>query len=252
MAGKEIKKYGDRLAPIWSAHFQPRPDRRDDAWKDKALDAGAAHLWPRLEQLLGIEVVSLAAASRDLGRRCVCRYQASRKLDASVDEPVCAPAKFGAGPNLRNIVLHVLGRPTTTVGDKWGNCGKEKPSSPKTISIWPATAWTLSCPPITMKAATLLRISTRSWISDLVLSTAIQPFCHLEVERTGTTPTDGCGDQHNIGPEDQHLIDRVELIGGIHLRDRAGPCASMGALRVVTFASAEAQIVETDQARFDA
>jgi hypothetical protein len=43
--------------------------------------------------------MSLAAASRDLGRRCVCRYQASRKLDASVDEPVCAPAKFGAGPN---------------------------------------------------------------------------------------------------------------------------------------------------------
>jgi hypothetical protein len=42
--------------------------------------------------------VSLAAASRDLGRRCVCRYQASRKLDASVDEPACAPAKFGAGP----------------------------------------------------------------------------------------------------------------------------------------------------------
>ena len=63
--------------------------------------------------------MSLAAASRDLGRRCVCRYQASRKLDASVDEPVCAPAKFGAGPNLRNIVLHVLGRPATTVGDKW-------------------------------------------------------------------------------------------------------------------------------------
>ena len=63
--------------------------------------------------------MSLAAASRDLDRRCVCRYQASRKLDASVDEPVCAPAKFGAGPNLRNIVLHVLGRPATTVGDKW-------------------------------------------------------------------------------------------------------------------------------------
>ena len=63
--------------------------------------------------------MSLAAASRDLGRRCVCRDQASRKFDASVDKPVSALAKFGAGPNLRNIVLHVLGRPATTVSDKW-------------------------------------------------------------------------------------------------------------------------------------
>ena len=39
--------------------------------------------------------MSLAAASRDLGRRCVCRYQASRKLDASNDKPVIAP---GAHP----------------------------------------------------------------------------------------------------------------------------------------------------------
>src|SRR5580704_13919053 len=111
------KKHGDRLAPIWSAHFQPRPDGAT-AWSTGLKTRGGAAL-AKLEQLLRIEVMSLAAASRDLGRRCVCRYQASRKLDASVDEPVCAPAKFGAGPNLRNIVLHVLGRPATTVGDKW-------------------------------------------------------------------------------------------------------------------------------------
>jgi hypothetical protein len=46
--------------------------------------------------------MSLAAASRDLRRRCVYRYQASRKLDASVDEAVSALAELGAGPNLRN------------------------------------------------------------------------------------------------------------------------------------------------------
>ena len=63
--------------------------------------------------------MSLAATSRDLSRRCVCRYQLSRKLDTSVDEPVSALAKFDAGPNLRNIALHVLGRPATTVGNKW-------------------------------------------------------------------------------------------------------------------------------------
>jgi hypothetical protein len=73
----------------------------------------------RSEQLLRIEVMSLAATSRDLSRRGVCRYQPSRKLDASVGEPVSALAKFDAGPNLRKIVLHVLGRPATTVRDKW-------------------------------------------------------------------------------------------------------------------------------------
>jgi len=66
--------------------------------------------------------MSLAAASRDLGRRCVRRYQASRKLDASVDEPVCAPAKFGAGPNLRNIVLCALARRIVLPG---GNPGRQ-------------------------------------------------------------------------------------------------------------------------------
>ena len=57
----------------------------------------------------------------DLGRRAASvATKRPGKLDASVDEPVCdAPAKFDAGPNLRNIVLHVLGRPATTVGDKW-------------------------------------------------------------------------------------------------------------------------------------
>jgi hypothetical protein len=63
--------------------------------------------------------MSLAAASGDLGWRCVYCYQASHKLDASVDKAVSALAKFDAGPNLRNIVLHVLGRPATTVSDKW-------------------------------------------------------------------------------------------------------------------------------------
>jgi hypothetical protein len=63
--------------------------------------------------------MSFAATSRDLSRCCVCRNQLSRKLDASVDEPVSALAKFDAGLNLRNVALHVLGRPATTVGDKW-------------------------------------------------------------------------------------------------------------------------------------
>jgi hypothetical protein len=86
---------------------------------------------------------------------------------------------------------------------------------------------------------------------DLVLN-AIQPLCHLHVEGTGSAPADGRGNQHDVGPEDQRFIDHVELIGRVHLRYRAGPDAGMSALRVVALTSAEAQIVETDQARFDA
>ena len=44
--------------------------------------------------------MSLEAASRDLSRRCVYRYQASRKLDASNDKPVIAP---GAHPTRRSF-----------------------------------------------------------------------------------------------------------------------------------------------------
>ncbi len=43
-----------------------------------------------------------------------------------------------------------------------GNCGKWQPISAKNISMWPATAWMLSCPPVMMNAATLLRSMTRS------------------------------------------------------------------------------------------
>jgi len=42
-----------------------------------------------------------------------------------------------------------------------GCCGNWAPSSAKNVSICPTTPCTLSCPPVTMNAATLLRISTR-------------------------------------------------------------------------------------------
>ena len=39
---------------------------------------------------------------------------------------------------------------------------QQKPISLKNVIIWPATPCTLSCPPVMMNAATLLRISTVS------------------------------------------------------------------------------------------
>ena len=66
----------------------------------KAASARRAYC-PR--QSLGIEVMSLAAASRDLGRRCVYRYQASRKFDASVDKPVIAPGAHASDTPLFSL-----------------------------------------------------------------------------------------------------------------------------------------------------
>ena len=164
--------------------------------------------------------MSLAAASRDPGRRRVYCYQASRKLKASVDKPVSALAKFGASPNLRNIVLHVLGRPATTVSDK-RKLGKGEAKLSKEHQHLADHRLDIVLPAYHDEAGDLVADQHAIMDRDLVLN-AIQPFCHLDVERTRTTPTDGRRDQHDISPEDQRLIDRVELIGGIHLRDRAG------------------------------
>ena len=43
----------------------------------------------------------------------------------------------------------------------YGYCGKTQPTSAKKPSIWPATAWTLSWPPVMMKPVTLFLSSTR-------------------------------------------------------------------------------------------
>ena len=107
--------------------------------------------------------MSLAAASRYLGRRCVCRDQASRKLDASVDKPVSALAKFGAGPNLRNIVLHVLGRPASTMGDKW-KLRKREAELSKEHQHLADHRLDIVLPAYHDKARDLVADQTRSWI----------------------------------------------------------------------------------------
>ena len=107
--------------------------------------------------------MSLAAASGDLGWRCVYCYQASHKLDASVDKAVSALAKFDAGPNLRNIVLHVLGRPATTMGDKW-KLRKGEAKLPKEHQHLTDHRLDIVLPTHHDKGGDFVRISTRSWI----------------------------------------------------------------------------------------
>ena len=128
--------------------------------------------------------MSLAAASRDPGRRCVYRYQTSRKLKASVDKSVSALAKFGASPNLRNIFLHVLGRPATTVSDKW-KLRKGEAKLSKEHQHLADHRLDIVLPAYHDEAGDLVADQHAIMDRDLVLN-AIQPFCHLEVERTGT------------------------------------------------------------------
>ena len=106
----------------------------------------------------------LAAAARDLGSE-LC-LQSPNVPHSSMHRSTSAYAPLRSS-ELSRTSATLFSMSSADQPRLWpmnGNCGKEKPSSPKNIIIWPTTAWTLSCPPITKKAATLFRISTRSWI----------------------------------------------------------------------------------------
>ncbi len=55
-----------------------------------------------------------------------------------------------------------------------------------------------------------------------------------------------------VGPVHERLVDPVELVGGVHLGDRARPGAGVGALRVVALAGAKPQVAQPDEPRLAA
>ena len=86
---------------------------------------------------------------------------------------------------------------------------------------------------------------------DLVLD-AVHALGHAVIQRAGGAPADGRRDEDDVGPVHEGLVDLVELVGRVHLGDRAGPGAGGGGLRVVALAGAEAQLAEADHAAFGA
>src|SRR5215831_18415259 len=85
---------------------------------------------------------------------------------------------------------------------------------------------------------------------DLVLD-AVHPLGHLEIERRRRAPANRRCHDDRVRPVHEGLIDAVELVARIHLRDRAGPGAGLRRLRIVTLAGAELEIVEPDEPRLD-
>ena len=106
----------------------------------------------------------------------------------------------------------------------YGNCGNWQPSSAKNPSICPATACTLSWPPVMMKPATLLLQQVPVGDGLLVLD-AVHALDHLVVEAARAAPADRRGDQDHVGPVHDALVDLVQLVVRVHLRDRARPGA---------------------------
>jgi hypothetical protein len=104
--------------------------------------------------------MSLAAAPDVIAGFQGIAQQRSCHRHGALDQRLGARAEQCTVADLPDIVFHVLGRPPARVGDV-GELRNTQPTSAKKPSIWPATACTLSCPPVMMKAATLLRSNSR-------------------------------------------------------------------------------------------
>jgi hypothetical protein len=59
-------------------------------------------------------------------------------------------------------------------------------------------------------------------------------------------------DQDRVGPVHERLVDSIQLIAGIHLRDRTGPGAGVRALGIKTFAMAKIEFAQANQLGFAA
>ena len=86
----------------------------------------------------------------------------------------------------------------------------------------------------------------------LLVLDAVHALDHLVIQAARCAPADRGGDQQHVGPVHEGFVDAVELVFGIHLRDRARPGAGAGAFRVKTFAGTEAEVIQADQLRLAA
>src|SRR6476620_6600528 len=123
----------------------------------------------------------------------------ARKFNTSVDKCTSTVAQLGTVPNLRNVVLHVLGRPATTMGDEWKLRKGETELSEEHHHLPDDRLDSL--PAYHDEGGDLVADQHPIMDRDLVLN-AIQPLHHLDIERTGSAPADGGRDQHDVGPED--------------------------------------------------
>ncbi len=190
----------------------------------------------------------LAAAVGDALRAGAGDHQRLREGDRSIRELAAPFTKSLAVADRGHVVLHVLGGPPARVGDV-GELREHEPELGEEAEHRSRHRLDVVLAAHDDETRDLVPDEDAVVCRELVLD-AVQALGHSEVQRARRSPADRCRHEDDVRPMDHRLVDRVELVVGIHLRDRTRPRAGAGRLRVEPFATAERELVEADEARF--
>src|SRR5688572_17914993 len=83
----------------------------------------------------------------------------------------------------------------------------------------------------------------------LLVLDAVHALDHLVIKTAGAAPADRRRDDDHVRPVHDALVDAVELVLAVHLRDRAGPGAGARGLRIEPLAVPERQVAQPDDLR---
>src|SRR6266446_3132404 len=194
--------------------------------------------------------MGLAAAAFDRGRRLVLRDQARRQIEQPFREHASALGELLRVSHHRDVVLHVLVRPAARMGDK-RELRKHEAELSEEAQHLAGNHLDIVLTADDDEARNLVTNEDAVRNRDLVLD-AVHSLGHLEIERRCGSPANRRRDDDCIRPMHESVVDAVELILCVHLRDRAGPSAGLRRLRVVTLAGAELEIVEPNEPRLGA
>jgi hypothetical protein len=183
----------------------------------------------------------------DALERMLRHEEARRELRAALDHGLDPRAQLAARPQDGHVLLHVLRRPAPRVGDV-GELGEEEPELGEEAQHLPGHRLHVVLPADHDEARHLVADEDAVPRGDLVLD-AVHALGHAVVERARRAPADGRRHEHDVGPVHEGLVDAIELVARVHLRDRAGPGAGPRALRVVALAGPERELVEAEEAR---
>src|SRR5260370_15846083 len=194
--------------------------------------------------------MGLAAAAFDRGRRLVLRDQARRQIEQPFREHASALGELLRVSHHRDVVLHALVRPAARRGDK-RELRKHEAELSEEAQHLAGNHLDIVLTADDDEARNLVTNEDAVRDRDLVLD-AVHSLGHLEIERRCGSPANRRRDDDCIRPMHESVVDAVELILCVHLRDRAGPSAGLRRLRVVTLAGAELEIVEPNEPRLGA
>src|SRR6516225_9721204 len=186
----------------------------------------------------------------DRSRRLVLRDQARRKIEQALREHACAVGELLRVSHHRDVVLHVLVRPAARMSDK-RELRKDEAELGEEAEHLAGNHLDVVLAPDDDKPRNLVANEDTVGNRDLVLD-AVHPLGHFEIERRRRAPANRRGNDDRVRPMHEGIIDAVQLVARIHLRDRARPGPGLCRLRIVTLAGPKLEIVEPYEPRFDA